>query len=304
LYQNCLDAVIPEETGIQFVSECRIKFGMTEREVIYEAANKSKETRMGAVTIDRDENILLIGINRPDAYNLWDLDVIQSVSRAYRMLGDDPELRVGIVYGHGRRFTAGLDLPSVVPAVSSGDVGAVLPPDGYDPWDFLGEPCPKPIVVAAHGTCNTLGIELMLASQVAIAAEGTKFAQLEVARGVFPLGGATFRLPMRLGPPGTRYLLTAERFDVETAFRLGLISEIVPAGKHLERAIELAKIIASNAPLAVQAAIASARAAERASREAARAVLFERNAQIMTSADVAEGVAAMLEKRAPIFHGK
>jgi enoyl-CoA hydratase/carnithine racemase len=259
---------------------------------------------MGVVTIDRDENVLLIGVNRPDAYNLWDLDVIHGVSRAYRMLGDDPALRVGIVYGHGKRFTAGLDLPSVAPAVASGEVGSVLPPDGYDPWDFFGEPCPKPIVVAAHGTCNTLGIELMLASQVAIASEGTKFAQLEVARGVFPLGGATFRLPMRLGPPGTRYLLTAEGFDVETAFRLGLISEIVPTGKHLERAIELAKIIASNAPLAVQASIASARAAERASRETARAVLFERYSQIMTSFDAGEGVAAMIENRPPVFRGK
>ena len=259
---------------------------------------------MGVVTIDRDESVLLIGVNRPEAYNLWNLDVIQDVSRAYRMLGDDLELRVGIVYGHGKRFTAGLDLLSVAPAVASGDVGSVFPPDGYDPWDLFGEPCPKPIVVAAHGTCNTLGIELMLASQVAIAAEGTKFSQLEVARGLFPLGGATFRLPMRLGPSGTRYLLTAERFDAETAFRLGLISEIVPAGKHLERATKLAKIIASNAPLAVQASMASARAAERASREAARAVLLERNSQIMTSFDAGEGIAAMIENRSPVFRGK
>jgi enoyl-CoA hydratase len=59
--------------------------------------------------------------------------------------------------------------------------------DGLDPWNFFGEPCPKPIVVAVHGTCNTLGIELALASQLAVAAEGTRFAQLEVARGIFPL---------------------------------------------------------------------------------------------------------------------
>ena len=64
---------------------------------------------------------------------------------------------------------------------------------------------PKPIVVAAHGTCNTLGIELLLASQVAIAADDARFAQLEVARGIFPLGGATFRLPARMRPAGMRY---------------------------------------------------------------------------------------------------
>ncbi len=258
---------------------------------------------MSEVTVEREGNVLLIGVNRPDAYNLWNLEVIQSVAGAYKTLGDDPDLRVGVLFGHGRGFTAGLDLISVAPAVASGDVTAIFPKDGYDPWDFFGEPCPKPIVVAAHGTCNTLGIELMLASQIAIAAEGTKFAQLEVARGIFPLGGATFRLPMRLGPAGARYLLTAERFESDTAFRLGLISEIVPVGKHLERGIELAKAIASNAPLAVQAALASARAAERASREAARAVLFEHNARVMASADAAEGVASMMEKRSPVFRG-
>ena len=259
---------------------------------------------MSVVTVDREGHLLLIGINRPEAYNLWNLEVIQTVSRAYRTLGDDPELRAGVVYGHGKGFTAGLDLASVAQAVASGDIGAVIPADGYDPWDFFGEPCPKPIVVAAHGTCNTLGIELMLASQIAIAAEGTKFAQLEVARGIFPLGGATFRLQSRLGPSGARYLVTAERFESDTAFRLGLVSEVVPAGEQLKRAIELARLIASNAPLAVQAALASCRAAERAARDAASAVLLQRNPQIVASADAAEGVAALMQKRAPVFHGK
>lgn len=258
---------------------------------------------MGIVTVDRDEHILLIGVNRPDAYNLWNLEVIAEVSRAYRVLGDDPELRVGVVYGHGERFTAGLDLPSVAPAVATGDVASVLPPDGYDPWNFFGEPCPKPMVIAAHGRCNTLGIELMLASEVAVAAAGTRFAQLEVARGVFPLGGATFRLPMRLGPAGTRYLLTAEGFDADTALRLGLISEVTPAGEHVRRAAEIARIIAANAPLAVQAALASARAAERAARDAAAAALFARNSQVASSADAAEGIAAFVENRKPVFRG-
>ncbi len=259
---------------------------------------------MSVVTIEDEGHVLRIGINRPDAYNMWNLEVIREVSLAYRRLGDDPDLRVGVLFGHGPRFTAGLDLASVAPAVASGDVSAVIPAEGYDPWDFFGEPCPKPVVVAAHGTCNTLGIELMLASQVAVAAEGTKFAQLEVARGIFPLGGATLRLPLRLGPTATRYLLTAERFDAATAHRIGLVSEVVPVDQHLDRAVEIARSIAANAPLAVQAALASARAAERAAKEAARAALFEWNRRVTSSADAAEGVAAMLENRTPVFQGR
>src|SRR5262245_23021692 len=95
---------------------------------------------MGVVTVERDGHLLMVGINRPDAYNLWNLDVIQEVSRAYRLLGDDRELRVGVLFGHGERFTAGLDLPSVAPLVASADVAAILPADGYDPWNFFGDP--------------------------------------------------------------------------------------------------------------------------------------------------------------------
>ncbi len=255
------------------------------------------------VQIDEDGPLLLIGVNRPEANNLWNLEVIQAVSRAYRHLGDADHLRVGVVYAHGKHFTAGLDLLSVAPLVASGDVRSVLPEDGYDPWNFFGEPCPKPIVVAVHGTCNTLGIELLLASQVTVAADDARFAQLEVARGIFPLGGATFRLPMRLGSAGMRYLLTAERFDAATALRVGLVSEVVPKGAHLERAIELARVVAANAPLGVQASLASARSAERAARDAAAKVILD-SASIFSTADAAEGVSAFLERRVPVFKGK
>src|SRR5262249_22642895 len=143
---------------------------------------------------------------------------------------------------------------------------------------------------AAHGNCNTLGIELALASQAAVAAEGTRFAQLEVARGIFPLGGATFRLPARLGAAGMRYLLTAERFDAEAALGAGLVNEVVPEGLHLQRAVEIARLIAANAPLAVQASLASARAAERASRDAAAQVLLGWNQKVLGSQDAGEGL--------------
>jgi enoyl-CoA hydratase len=259
---------------------------------------------MDAVTVEEDGPILLIGVNRPEAHNLWNLEVIQAVSRACRHLADSDHLRVGVIFGHGRLFTAGLDLASVAPLVATGDPSAIFPADGLDPWDFFGEPCPKPMVVAVHGVCNTLGIELALASQVTVAADGTRFAQLEVARGIFPLGGATFRLPGRLGAAGMRYLLTAERFDAATALRAGLVNEVAPEGQHLDRAVEIARMVAANAPLAVQAALASGRAAERASRDAAARVLLDWNQTVLGSRDAAEGITAFLENRAPDFEGR
>ena len=151
------------------------------------------------VTVERRGHLMLIGVNRPEKRNAWDLDIVREVAQAYTDLAGDDALRAGVVFGHGEVFTAGLDLASVAPLVADGRGAEILPPDLCDPWDLLGEPCPKPIVLAVHGRCYTLGIELALAAQGCIAAEGTVFAQLEVARGIVPLGGASFRLPARLG---------------------------------------------------------------------------------------------------------
>ena len=227
------------------------------------------------VTVERQGHVLLIGVNRPEKRNAWDVEVIGGVARAYTRLATDDELRVGVLFGHGDVFTAGLDLAAVAPFVADGRVDELVPPDLCDPWDLLGEPCPKPIIVAVHGRCYTLGIELALASQVCVAAAGTEFAQLELARGIVPLGGASYRLPMKLGAIGMRWLLTAESFDANQALAAGLVTEVVAAGTQLERAVELAEMVAANAPLAVQSALANSRAAERAAKEASATQLRE-----------------------------
>ncbi len=255
------------------------------------------------VTVERKGQVLLIGVNRPEKRNAWDLDVIRGVAEAYTMLARDSGLRVGVLFGHGDVFTAGLDLVSVSPVLADGRGADILPSDLCDPWDFIGEPCPKPIVVAVQGRCYTLGIEVVLASQGCVAAEGTVFAQLEVARGIVPLGGASFRLPARCGAAGMRWLLSAEEFSTDDALAAGLITEVVPRGLQLERAIQMAETIAANAPLAVRTALAGARAAERVSREAAAAQLRDQGPALFTSADATEALTAMIEKRPAQFRG-
>lgn len=257
------------------------------------------------VSVERRGHVLLIGVDRVEKKNAWNLEVIRAVAQAYTNLAHDRELRVGVVFGHGPDFTAGLDLPEVAPALATGDPREILPADLCDPWDFIGEPCPKPIVVAIQGRCLTLGIELCLASQVVIAASDTVLAQMEVARGIVPLGGGTFRLGQRLGARGLRWLLTAEKFDAVQALEAGLLTEVVPVGSQLERAIEIAERIAANAPLAIQSALAGHRAAERAARDAAAALLRGEEAlRLIRSKDAAEGVAAMLARREPVYVGE
>src|SRR5690349_1411815 len=108
--------------------------------------------------------------------------------------------------------------------------------------------------MAVNGIAFTLSIEL------ALAADDVRFRQLEIGRGIMPFGGATFRAPAQLGwGNAMRFLLTAEEFGAAEALRIGLVQEVVPAGAHVQRAADLAHLIAQQAPLGVQATLASAR---------------------------------------------
>jgi enoyl-CoA hydratase/carnithine racemase len=119
---------------------------------------------------------------------------------------------------------------------------------------------PKPVVMAVNGIAFTLSIELALAADIVIAADDVRFRQLEIGRGIMPFGGATFRAPAQLGwGNAMRFLLTAEEFGAAEALRIGLVQEVVPAGAHVQRAVDLAHLIAQQAPLGVQATLASAR---------------------------------------------
>lgn len=209
------------------------------------------------LTLDRDHHILLIGLNRPDKRNAMNEAMLQELASAYRVLHEDAELRVGVVYAHGEHFSAGLDLTDIGAKLAAGSFDAIA--GGIDPWGIQTEQVAKPVVLALHGYSYTLAIELALAADVVVAAESVTFAQLEVARGIIPFGGATLRFPGLGWGNAMRHILTAEPFGAAEAHRIGLVQEVTPDGEQLATAIEIAAKIANNAPLAVQAALASAR---------------------------------------------
>jgi len=257
------------------------------------------------VTVDRDGHVLMIGVNRPEKRNAFDLATIDQLGAAYERLADDRDLRAGVLYAHGAHFSAGLDLAEVGPAVAERGPGALSGGRRYDPFGVWGESVGKPVVMAVNGIAFTLSIELALASDIVVAADDVRFRQLEIARGILPFGGATFRAPAQLGwGNAMRFLLTAEEFGAEEARRIGLVQEVVVAGRHVERAAELGRAVAAQAPLGVQATIANARvaraAAERAAAEHLRGVL----AGILASDDAAEGVRSFVERRAARFTGR
>jgi enoyl-CoA hydratase/carnithine racemase len=208
-----------------------------------------------------------------------------------------------VVYANGEHFTAGLDLAEVGPAVRS---GARLFPEGSVDVLNLHEPRrKKPLVMAAQGWCLTIGIELLLAADIRLAAEGTRFGQIEINRGIFPFGGATIRLPEIAGwGNAMRWLLTGDKFDANEALRIGLIQEIVPAAELRDKAVEIARTVAKQAPLGVWATIRSSRTAQLKGTEAAVAELLVIARELMDSEDAAEGVRSFLERRDGDFKGR
>ncbi len=256
------------------------------------------------VTVKREGAVLLIGLDRPNKLNAFDLQMFQGLAEALTELDDSPELRCAVLFAHGTAFTAGLDLASALPMFARGE--AVLPPAYVDPWGVTGgRTRVKPLVMALHGRCWTLGIELALAADIIIAAADTRFCQMEVSRGIMPFGGATMRLPLSAGwGNAMRYMLTGDEFDVHEAYRLGIVQEVVPVGTALTRALAIAERIAAQAPLAVQATLASARLALTCGFDQASKALGPAIKELMATNDCQEGVRSFLERRAPIFSGK
>lgn len=253
------------------------------------------------ITVERQDHLLLIGLNRPDKRNAADLAMLAELALAYGELDRDSSLRVGVVFAHGDHFSAGLDLQDVGPAMARTG-GLPIPEGGLDPWGITTAQVSKPVVMATQGICYTLGVELALASDIVVAAANSQFAQLEVARGILPFGGATTRMPRSAGwGRAMRVLLTGETFGASEALDMGIVTEVVDSNP-LERALEIATTISQQAPLAVQATLASARAGI-LDMVTEHGALPARLGALMTTRDVQRGLQAFMTKQPAVFEG-
>src|SRR5262245_10532197 len=129
----------------------------------------------GTVSRERRGNVLFIGLDRAAKRNAFDLAMWDALCSAYAELDHDESLRAGVLFAHGDHFTGGLDLVQWGPVFASGKWQ--IPDGGLDPLALTGSRVRKPIVAAVQGTCLTIGIELMLATDVRIAAQSAKFGQ-------------------------------------------------------------------------------------------------------------------------------
>jgi len=257
----------------------------------------------GRVTTEARGHVFVIEIDRSAKMNAFDVAMLRGLADAYSEYEKNDDHRCAVVHARGDHFTAGLDLVSVAPLFQKDQ--SLVAADDVDPWGVYGRARTKPVIVAVQGRCLTLGIELILASDICVAADNTRFAQIEIKRGIFPFGGATFRMPQAFGwGNAMRYLLTGDEFDAAEAHRLGLVQEVVPVGRQLDRALALAETVAAQAPLAVRATLRSARTAVTEGQDAAARALLGTLRELLASDDAREGFMSFVERRAARFTGK
>ncbi len=255
------------------------------------------------ITTEKRGRSFLIGLNRAAKRNAFDPPMFHALARALGEFDRDPDLWCALVFAHGDHFTAGIDLAQFAPLFERDDPFE-MEPGAVDPFGLRNH-LSKPLVMAVQGITFTIGVEMLLAADIRIAAADARFAMLEVSRGLYPLGGATFRLVREGGWGGAmRYLLTGEEWDAGAALRLGLVQEVVPPRRQLDRALEIAEKICAQAPLGVRATLRSAWMSIADGEIAAAEHVRDDMREVLASEDFQEGIASFRERRTARFRGR
>lgn len=221
----------------------------------------------------------------------------REIMRLGDAVGADRSIRVLVVTGAGdRAFSAGGDLASLLPATVDAGVDVI----NLDPRRRFFSDLYKPVVAAVRGVCVGGGLELLLGTDVRVASSDALFGLGEVRYGLIPGAGSHVRLPRQIPwAIAMQLLLTGETISAERAAAVGLVNEVTEPGATLERALDLARVIAANSPVAVQTAKEIAvRALE---LEDGFELEHALNSRVLQSPDAQEGLGAFREKRAPSY---
>jgi len=255
----------------------------------------------GSIRTEIDGRIFKITVDNTAKKNALTPDMMQQLSDAFTTFDGNDGLWVAVLCFAGNDTTAGLDMPKFFgPNRERRD----MPPGNIDPF-ALRRRTMKPVVAAVQGLCLTVGIEMMLAADIVIAADTARFCQMESKRVIAPLGGAHFRFLTRTGWGNAMYhLMLCDEFDANRALQIGLVQEVVPAGQQIVRAVEIAQRIARNAPLGLRAMKEAALKYIEAGESMAVAAIPAIHAKVMGTEDAKEGIRSFVERREARFQGR
>jgi len=259
------------------------------------------------ILYEKKDGIAIATFNRPAVLNAFR----QATLREFICILDDVQadntIRVLIITGNGRAFSAGIDLKEM--ANSSSDVRSVK--QEYDELQAIQDVTrrmvhlPKIIIAAVNGIAIGIGVETALASDIRLAADNATFAFTEVKRALFETNGVMYILPRLVGlGRAMQLLLTGEIVSAQDALNAGLVTRVVAQEQLMEYAIDMAHTIAANAPLSVRLAKQTMQKTYDLDLEAVMQLEVDGMMQCSRSEDLIEGFNAFLEKRPPIYKGR
>jgi enoyl-CoA hydratase len=246
--------------------------------------------------------VLIVTMNRPEARNALSGPMLAGLTAAWDRVDADPSIRVAILTGAGGAFCAGADLK----AMASAHPGETARSMDLSVIESLlkGRRLTKPLIAAVEGPAVAGGTEILQATDLRVAGESAKFGVSEPRWGLFPLGGSAVRLVRQIPyTVAADLLLTGRHITAAEAQRIGLIGHVVPDGTALDKAHDLAELIAANGPLAVQAILRTIRETEAMHENDAFRLEAKLGMAVFQSADAKEGPRAFAEKRKPDFRG-
>jgi len=249
-----------------------------------------------------EENIGVVTLNRPDALNALNMEILTELDSLLEEIRKDEKIRVIVITGAGRAFSVGADLREAEKLDEPGVRNFVQ--TGQKVFDKI-ENFDKPVIAALNGFTLGGGLELALACDVRVASEEARIGQPEVAVGLIPAWGGTLRLPKVIGRgKAAELILTGGQIDAKEAERIGLVNKTVSADELNSTFMWTAGTIATKAPIAVRQAKKIVAKAMETTMEQGNKMLEEATILCFKSEDIREGVKAVFEKRAPQFKGK
>jgi enoyl-CoA hydratase len=257
--------------------------------------------------------IATITLNAPTTRNALTPEMLCLLCDAVKAFAAHPVLRVAVLTGAGdKAFCAGGDLARTLPLLSGArpaedewDRRLLSDPEVLAASGLRDFPLHKPVIAAINGACMAAGFEMMLGTDLRIAADHAMFALPEVKRALIPFAGSMVRLPRQVPwCQAMEIMLTGDAFSAAEAQRMGLVNRVVPASQVIPEALSLARRIAANGPVAVQAVKRTATDASGIPLEQGYLLEDNSKALVLATEDAREGPRAFMEKREPRYHGR